>query len=127
MLPTQNALVVAQVEGDVFNRPAAAAGLQVARLQSERLRPGSLGPGCRLEVAVCEAATRIPRARLQVGGCRVLALQSGVNTSSKIRDLTRWGQTPPHVSASGIGICVRKTHLLCFLDKFQADFGNQRR
>ena len=47
----------------------------------------------------------------------MLALQSGVNTSSKIRDLTRWGQTPPHVSASGIGICVRKTHFLCFLDK----------
>ena len=65
VLPTQNALVVAQVEGDVFidrlqlqggrlqgcslrgcdqdpSDPAAGWRLQVARL-----RPGSLGPGCR--------------------------------------------------------------------------------
>ena len=48
----------------------------------------------------------------------MLALQSGVNTSSKIRDLTRWGQTPPHVSASGIGICVTK-HTLTLWESAQ--------
>ena len=49
----------------------------------------------------------------------MLALQSGVNTSSKIRDLTRWGQIPPHVSASGIGICVRKHTYFVFYTNFR--------
>ena len=65
VLPTQNALVVAQVEGDVCIDRLQLQGCRLQgcslrgcdqdpsdpaagwRLQVARLRPGSLGPGCR--------------------------------------------------------------------------------
>jgi hypothetical protein len=71
VLPTQNALVVAQVEGDVFIDRLQLQGCRLQgcslrgcdqdpsgpaagwRLQSARLRPGSLGPSFGWEVAGC--------------------------------------------------------------------------
>ena len=124
VLPTQNALVVAQVEGDVFIDRLQ---LQGGRLQGCSLRgcdqdPSDPAAGCRLRGCDQDPSGPAAGRRLQ-GACVAVRCQHIIQDSG----LDTVGPDPTaRVSKRYWDMCQKNT-LILFLYKFQADLGNQRR